>query len=93
MRKGLKGFEFVIKGNAPVAISSVDPGGVAEAAQLMDGDAILQFNDEDVTLLTKDQIVAKIVEAGASEICLCVVNLTDQKLEQVRKNLASVNRT
>ena len=88
LQKGPRGFQFVIKGSAPVIISSVDPGGVAEAAQLREGDAIVRFNGENVELLSKDQMVGLIVKAGTSAINLEVKNLQPLVLEQIREALS-----
>lgn len=41
-------FGFVIKGNNPVHIESLDPGGAAEKAGLQAGDFIIGLNGIDV---------------------------------------------
>lgn len=41
-------FGFVIKGNNPVFIETVDPGGAAERAGLQPGDLIMKLNGIDV---------------------------------------------
>ena len=75
LTKGSKGFGFVIKGSAPVAITSIDPQGAAARADLLVGDAIVYVNGEDVSMLPQKEVVALFGSLGTKTIQLAVKNV------------------
>ena len=70
-----------------MVIASVDPGGVAEAAELKESDVIIRFNGRDTTAFSKDEMVELIVEAGTSTIEFTVKHIPDDQLEPLRAAL------
>jgi S1-C subfamily serine protease len=46
-------FGFVLAGNSPVCIESVDPGGAADRAGLQAGDGIVKVNKIDVRYISE----------------------------------------
>ncbi|XP_061181898.1 delphilin-like [Saccostrea echinata] len=59
-------FGFVIKGNNPVCIESVDPMGPADKAGLQAGDVILKLNNIDVRRCTHAHLVQLLQDSGSS---------------------------
>eukprot|EP00730_Choanoeca_flexa_P003331 TRINITY_DN11365_c0_g1_i2.p1 TRINITY_DN11365_c0_g1~~TRINITY_DN11365_c0_g1_i2.p1 ORF type:complete len:1151 (+),score=264.68 TRINITY_DN11365_c0_g1_i2:84-3536(+) len=84
VREGSSGFGFNIRGSAPVAITQLDPGGVAEAAGLIVGDVIVRFMGQPVHDLTQKEIVNMFVSQGSNPIDLVVKNLSLDDINQLR---------
>ncbi|XP_056020284.1 delphilin-like isoform X2 [Ostrea edulis] len=59
-------FGFVIKGNNPVCIESVDPMGAADKGGLQAGDVILKLNNIDVRRCTHAHLVQLLQDSGSS---------------------------
>lgn len=66
-------------GSAPAAVTSLEAGGVAETAGVCVGDAILRFNDDDVSGLAQKQLVPKFKQAGAEPFVLHVKTVSDKR--------------
>jgi len=87
-RKGPDGFGFVIKGDAPVLISTIDQGGAADLAGLRTNDVIVEFNGETVATQSQDEVVARFGSAGGSEIDLVVKQMRLEALLEARDMIA-----
>ncbi|KAJ8318724.1 hypothetical protein KUTeg_003815, partial [Tegillarca granosa] len=61
-------FGFVIKGNNPVHIESLDPGGPAEKAGLQAGDFIIGLNGIDVRRCSHSHLVQLLQDSGTSPV-------------------------
>ncbi|XP_060080140.1 delphilin-like [Ylistrum balloti] len=68
-------FGFVIKGNNPVFIETVDPGGAAERAGLQPGDLIMKLNGIDVRRCGHSHLVQLFQDSGSAPL-IEVVRLT-----------------
>lgn len=74
-------------GNAPVAVTGLDPGSVAEASGLCVGDTFVVINEEHVYFLPQKEVVGRIKAQGTQPFTLFVktVRGVDEKVQRKRK--------
>ncbi|KAK3090633.1 hypothetical protein FSP39_013290 [Pinctada imbricata] len=72
-------FGFVIKGNNPVSMETVDPGGPADKAGLQPGDVILRLNGIDVRRCSHSHLVQLLQDSGPSPVLDILRPFTDTR--------------
>ena len=87
-RKGADGFGFVIKGDAPVLISTIERGGAADLAGLKANDVIVEFNGDVVATLSQYEVVERFGSAGGADIDLVVKQMRLEALLETRDMIA-----
>ncbi|XP_007954327.1 rhophilin-1 [Orycteropus afer afer] len=78
--RGEEGFGFTLRGDSPVLIAAVIPGGRAAAAGLKEGDYIVSVNGRPCKWWKHAEVVAQLRSAGEEGVDLGVVTLSS--LEQ-----------
>ncbi|XP_053415534.1 rhophilin-1 isoform X2 [Nycticebus coucang] len=73
--RGESGFGFTLRGDSPVLIAAVVPGGRAAAAGLKEGDYIVSVNGEPCKWWKHAEVVARLRAAGEAAVSLQVVSL------------------
>jgi S1-C subfamily serine protease len=85
--KGANGFGLVVRGDCPVAITTVDSGSAAELAGLQEGDLIFESNGEDRLMSNKASMVSTLTTSGSSAINLLVKKFSPELIEEIRRRL------
>ncbi|XP_008832753.1 rhophilin-1 isoform X2 [Nannospalax galili] len=75
MTRGETGFGFTLRGDSPVLIAAVVPGGQAEAAGLKEGDYIVSVNGQPCKWWKHVEVVAQLRGMGEEGVNLQVVSL------------------
>uniref|UniRef100_A0A8C5Z1R6 Rhophilin Rho GTPase binding protein 1 n=1 Tax=Marmota marmota marmota TaxID=9994 RepID=A0A8C5Z1R6_MARMA len=75
LTRGEGGFGFTLRGDSPVLIAAVVPGGQAAAAGLQQGDYIVSVNGQPCKWWRHADVVAQLREAGAAGVSLQVASL------------------
>ncbi|XP_023579721.1 rhophilin-1 isoform X3 [Octodon degus] len=75
MARGEGGFGFTLRGDSPVLIAAVVPGGPAAAAGLKEGDYIVSVNAQPCKWWKHAEVVAQLRAAGEGGVSLQVVSL------------------
>ncbi|KAK2495817.1 hypothetical protein MC885_004751 [Smutsia gigantea] len=73
--RGEDGFGFTLRGDSPVLIAAVIPGGRAAAAGLQEGDYIVSVNGQPCKWWKHAEVVAQLKGAGDAGVTLQVVTL------------------
>lgn len=73
--RGAGGFGFTLRGDSPVLIAAVVPGGQAEAAGLKEGDYIVAVNGRPCKWWKHVEVVAQLRGLGEEGVSLQVVSL------------------
>ncbi|XP_037022635.2 rhophilin-1 isoform X5 [Artibeus jamaicensis] len=73
--RGEGGFGFTLRGDSPVLIAAVIPGGHAEAAGLREGDYIVSVNGQPCRWWKHTEVVAQLRAVGAEGVSLQVATL------------------
>nr|XP_053786305.1 rhophilin-1 isoform X4 [Desmodus rotundus] len=73
--RGEGGFGFTLRGDSPVLIAAVIPGGHAAAAGLQEGDYIVSVNGQPCKWWKHAEVVAQLKGVGAEGVSLQVVTL------------------
>uniref|UniRef100_A0A8C0VZQ8 Rhophilin-1 n=1 Tax=Castor canadensis TaxID=51338 RepID=A0A8C0VZQ8_CASCN len=73
--RGEGGFGFTLRGDSPVLIAAVIPGGQAEAAGLKEGDYIVSVNGQPCKWGKHAEVVAQLRGVGEAGVSLQVVSL------------------
>ncbi|XP_014652739.1 PREDICTED: rhophilin-1 [Ceratotherium simum simum] len=73
--RGESGFGFTLRGDSPVLIAAVIPGGRAAAAGLQEGDYIVSVEGQPCKWWKHAEVVARLKGAGAEGVSLQVVTL------------------
>ncbi|XP_062935364.1 rhophilin-1 [Cynocephalus volans] len=72
---GEGGFGFTLRGDSPVLVAAVDPGGRAAAAGLKEGDYIVSVNGQPCKWWKHAEVVAQLKGVGEAGVSLQVVQL------------------
>lgn len=75
MTRGEGGFGFTLRGDSPVLIAAVVPGGPAAAAGLKEGNYIVSVNGQPCKWWKHAEVVAQLRAAGEAGVSLQVVSL------------------
>ncbi|XP_004837899.1 rhophilin-1 isoform X1 [Heterocephalus glaber] len=75
LTRGEGGFGFTLRGDSPVLIAAVAPGGQAAAAGLKEGDYIVSVNGQPCKWWKHAEVVAQLRAAGEAGVSLQVVSL------------------
>lgn len=75
MIRGEGGFGFTLRGDSPVLIAAVVPGGQAAAAGLKEGDYIVSVNGQPCKWWKHAEVVAQLRAVGEAGVSLHVVSL------------------
>nr|XP_045000543.1 rhophilin-1 isoform X2 [Jaculus jaculus] len=75
MTQGDSGFGFTLRGDSPVLIAAVVPGGQAEAAGLQEGDYIVSVNGQPCKWWKHVEVVAQLRNMSEAGVSLQVVSL------------------
>ncbi|CAK6438997.1 unnamed protein product [Pipistrellus nathusii] len=75
LARGDGGFGFTLRGDAPVLIAAVDPGGRAAAAGLREGDYIVSVDGQPSRWWKHAEMVARLRGVGAEGVSLQVASL------------------
>ncbi|XP_074120083.1 rhophilin-1-like [Sminthopsis crassicaudata] len=73
LTRGEGGFGFTLRGDSPVLIAAVIPGGRAEAAGLKEGDYIVSVNGEPCKWGKHSEVVALLTGVGEEGVAIQVV--------------------
>ncbi|XP_012608355.2 rhophilin-1 [Microcebus murinus] len=73
--RGENGFGFTLRGDSPVLIAAVIPGGQAAAAGLKEGDYIVSVNGQPCKWWKHTEVVAQLKGVGEAGVSLQVVSL------------------
>uniref|UniRef100_F6RKI8 Rhophilin Rho GTPase binding protein 1 n=1 Tax=Monodelphis domestica TaxID=13616 RepID=F6RKI8_MONDO len=88
LTRGEGGFGFTLRGDSPVLIAAVIPGGRAEAAGLKEGDYIVSVNGEPCKWGKHSEVVALLTGVGEEGVDIQVVTpLREESLGLVTLNL------
>ncbi|XP_038078825.1 rhophilin-1-like [Patiria miniata] len=63
IQRGVEGFGFTVRGDSPVIVASVDPGYVASASGVKEGDFIVGVNDRSVKWAKHGEVVKEILSS------------------------------
>ncbi|KAJ1194694.1 hypothetical protein NDU88_003980 [Pleurodeles waltl] len=87
--RGESGFGFTLRGDSPVLIAGVVPGGCADEAGLKEGDYIVSVNGEDCKWSKHAQVVQLLKSVGDEGVDLDVITLqnTDAQSMADKKSL------
>ncbi|XP_069882064.1 rhophilin-1-like isoform X3 [Dipodomys merriami] len=75
LARGERGFGFTLRGDSPVLIAAVTPGGQAAAAGLKQGDYIVSVNGQPCKWWKHSEVVAQLQGGGEAGVSLQVVSL------------------
>ncbi|KAG3273477.1 rhophilin-1 isoform X2 [Ictidomys tridecemlineatus] len=75
LTRGEGGFGFTLRGDSPVLIAAVVPGGQAAAAGLQQGDYIVSVNGQPCKWWRHADVVTQLREAGAAGVSLQVASM------------------
>ncbi|XP_047372119.1 rhophilin-1 isoform X3 [Sciurus carolinensis] len=75
LTRGEGGFGFTLRGDSPVLIAAVVPGGQAAAAGLQQGDYIVSLDGQPCKWWRHAEVVARLREAGEAGVSLQVASL------------------
>ncbi|XP_042555952.1 rhophilin-1 isoform X1 [Dipodomys spectabilis] len=75
LARGERGFGFTLRGDSPVLIAAVTPGGQAAAAGLKQGDYIVSVNGQPCKWWKHSEVVAQLQGGGEAGASLQVVSL------------------
>ncbi|NXH10047.1 RHPN1 protein, partial [Bucco capensis] len=75
LRRGENGFGFTLRGDSPVLIAGVIPGGCAAEAGLKEGDYILSVNSKDCRWSKHAEVVQLLKSTGEEGVELTVITL------------------
>lgn len=75
LARGEGGFGFTLRGDAPVLIAAVNPGGRAAAAGLREGDYIVAVDGQPSRWWKHAEVVARLKGVGAEGVSLQVASL------------------
>ncbi|XP_028639276.1 rhophilin-1 isoform X1 [Grammomys surdaster] len=75
MTRGEGGFGFTLRGDSPVLIAAVVPGGQAESAGLKEGDYIVSVNGQPCKWWKHVEVVTQLRDMGEEGVSLQVVSL------------------
>nr|KAF6326645.1 rhophilin Rho GTPase binding protein 1 [Pipistrellus kuhlii] len=75
LARGEGGFGFTLRGDAPVLIAAVNPGGRAAAAGLREGDYIVSVDGQPSRWWKHAEVVARLKGVGAEGVSLQVASL------------------
>ena len=78
IKRGNKGYGFVLSNQAPCVVSNVTDGGPADIALLKNGDEILEVNGENVARSTHEHVVRLLLKCSAKTVELLVCRHSEQ---------------
>ncbi|XP_074842686.1 rhophilin-1 isoform X2 [Carettochelys insculpta] len=91
LARGEKGFGFTLRGDSPVLIAGVIPGGCASEAGLQEGDYIVSVNSEDCRWRKHAEVVQLLKSVGEEGVDIGVVTLQSSDGQNVadRRSVAA----
>ena len=78
IKRGSKGYGFVLSNQAPCVVSNVSDGGPADIALLKNGDEILEVNNENVSRSTHEHVVRLLLKNSTKSVELLVCRHSQQ---------------
>ncbi|XP_032549186.1 rhophilin-1-like isoform X2 [Chiroxiphia lanceolata] len=93
LRRGENGFGFTLRGDSPVLIAGVIPGGCAAAAGLKEGDYIVSVNGKDCRWAKHAEVVQLLKSTGDEGVDIGVITLHGSQAPraQVDKKVAGMS--
>ncbi|XP_071786120.1 rhophilin-1-like [Asterias amurensis] len=89
IQRGMEGFGFTVRGDSPVIVASVDPGYVAAASGVKEGDFIIGVNDDSVKWAKHGDVVKLILGSQRLRIEIVTPLSTDFLHPQDKRRLNS----
>ncbi|KAH3770301.1 hypothetical protein DPMN_171585, partial [Dreissena polymorpha] len=80
-RSQVQGYGFSVRGDCPVKIAEIEPGSVAEAANINEGDFIVAVGEVDTKRSRHDEVVNLVRQAGRNLILRLVTPMNQDCLE------------
>ena len=78
IKRGNKGYGFVLSNQAPCVVSNVTDGGPADVALLKNGDEILEVNDENVSRSTHEHVVRLLLKSSTKLVDLLICRHSEE---------------
>ncbi|XP_038616274.1 rhophilin-1 isoform X1 [Tachyglossus aculeatus] len=91
LAKGESGFGFTLRGDSPVLIAGVIPGGCAAAAGLKEGDYIVSVNGEDCKWSRHSEVVQLLKGIGDEGVDIEVVTLQSSEGQSLADKKSSMS--